>query len=737
MHPLPVFISAERSPGPFPLQILETLAPHLPGGSALPAATLSDVAAALSCLARAQPAAATAAAVRDARFAKVLDVLLELIQSEPTPRYVSNALHSLAKLRAPLGERWWSAFWAATEPTLSGDTWNSQDCSNALWAVAVLGAAPPESWLARIFEASEASLGEAKPQSMSNTLIAAQMLSSLPPRSWLDRFVRESLRPAPPGPDHRGPARDGCLLWQFTNQALANSAHSLGVLGWEPPAAWMRAFFVETSGRMAELTPQEAANIIYGLGLLRATPPEWWLQRFFAETGPRLGTFASQGLSNVVYAAYLLEEAPPDDWMRSFFAATGAVMDLVAPEPASQGAAPFAVPQRGCSSPRRMVRLAGPAPGGERAVHPMFFSNTVFVLSELSLRPPPGWLHKFFRATEAHLGLFNAQELSNALLGLACLSPSPPPAPWLGAFWAAADAQLGTFSRQGLCNVLWSAACLGCLSHPVARRMWALTLAQLGEAIRGLRPDEEVNELHLRQCFQVSLWSALLTGAADAPAATLAAAPLNFGGDSALHDLAREKWERETRSAEGSSRSPFEENVREVVGAVCGAEAPQASFPCELSLRAIDLALVPGASWPAGAEGPGWAPALASTPVAIEVDGPVHWLRCFPDHAGGAGASAGGEPPALVADGRTVLRNRTLALAGWALVSVPHFEWNALGQRQHAREEYLRRRISEAVEAHAWRRRKAAEAPTTLEDAERAWVAATRATHGRGAGAAR
>ena len=57
--------------------------------------------------------------------------------------------------------------------------------------------------------------------------------------------------------------------------------------------------------------------------------------------------------------------------------------------------------------------------------------------------------------------------------------------------------------------------------------------------------------------------------------------------------------------------------------------------------------------------------------VAIEVDGPSHFCGRAPT-------------------GATALKRRQLRAAGWALLPVPYWEWDALGRNKAAKAEYLR-----------------------------------------------
>ena len=65
--------------------------------------------------------------------------------------------------------------------------------------------------------------------------------------------------------------------------------------------------------------------------------------------------------------------------------------------------------------------------------------------------------------------------------------------------------------------------------------------------------------------------------------------------------------------------------------------------------------------------------ALPSSRVAVEVDGPSHFL--LPD-------SRGVRKP----NGPTLLKRRLLAAAGWRVISVPFYEWDGLSVKPTWRE---------------------------------------------------
>ena len=85
--------------------------------------------------------------------------------------------------------------------------------------------------------------------------------------------------------------------------------------------------------------------------------------------------------------------------------------------------------------------------------------------------------------------------------------------------------------------------------------------------------------------------------------------------------------------------------------------------------------------------------ALVDQRIAIEVDGPSHFVA----HGAGAGRSE---------LGKTVLKRRLLGALGWRLVAVPFFEWGELNSSDRAREEvnrdaYIKAKLADARGAPA------------------------------------
>jgi len=76
--------------------------------------------------------------------------------------------------------------------------------------------------------------------------------------------------------------------------------------------------------------------------------------------------------------------------------------------------------------------------------------------------------------------------------------------------------------------------------------------------------------------------------------------------------------------------------------------------------------------------------ALRSSRVAIEVDGPSHFLR----------PSSRGDKH--LPNGPTLLKRRLLKVAGWRLISVPFYEWGLLPGREEQRH-YLAQRLDQTL----------------------------------------
>ena len=80
--------------------------------------------------------------------------------------------------------------------------------------------------------------------------------------------------------------------------------------------------------------------------------------------------------------------------------------------------------------------------------------------------------------------------------------------------------------------------------------------------------------------------------------------------------------------------------------------------------------------------------ALPSSRVAVEVDGPSHFL--LPDGRG-----------VRKSNGPTLLKRRLLAAAGWRVISVPFYEWDGFATA-NGQQTYLERAVAPLLVQRAW-----------------------------------
>jgi len=236
-----------------------------------------------------------------------------------------------------------------------------------------------------------------------------------------------------------------------------------------------------------------------------------------------------------------------------------------------------------------------------------------------------------------------------------------------GALWDAAAARgeqtVGEFKPQELANTAWAYATAG---HAAPALLDALAAEAAGR-VREFNPQELAN----------TAWAFAV---ADRPA------PVLFCGDTFVQRCAAERgfvlealcqlhqWQlwQEERGAAWPPLTP--ELAQRCRAAFCEEEGVPSQLQRDVAatLRALELAPREEVRTPQGYS----LDAVVShggREVAVEVDGPTHFV---------------GRTPTSV----TALKRRQLRAAGWALLPVPYWEWNALGS-QAAKQEYLKRAL--------------------------------------------
>jgi len=257
----------------------------------------------------------------------------------------------------------------------------------------------------------------------------------------------------------------------------------------------------------------------------------------------------------------------------------------------------------------------------------------------------------------------SAQAASNLLWGMAEVAVLEPDlARSVGDPLARDPAALGAFTTQGAALTLWSHAVLGIPEAPLAQAL----LAQVAR-----RGTAELLTSDKCQIHQLLL--------------SLSLPELDNSSDYALAALRHEcKKAFEENSAAQQRSSEAESAVLETL--------------VELGEECRRGEILPGLGYSIDL----WLPARG---ICVEVDGPSHFVRIQQERAGDVNLSHGAlavPPPVasgegLVLDGPSLLKHRQLRAAGFRVLSLPFWEWDAVATASPKdRQEWLQARLLEA-----------------------------------------
>ena len=388
------------------------------------------------------------------------------------------------------------------------------------------------------------------------------------------------------------------------------------------------------ASRFGLMAAQELSNTIYACGQLSIVPPADWLERYWHATASKLGEFKPQNFSNTVYACSQLGLEPPADWLERYWHAS--VEKLGDFKPQELGNMLYACGQLGITPPADWLPRfwhASAAMLGD--FKPQELNNTIYACGQLGVTPSDYWLPRFWQASAAALGAWIAQDLSNTIYACGLLDIRPP-ADWLPRFSSGCEQALPGMNQQDWANTAFALAMLGLWELPLWCGLWERLCTSISRDIAGWSAEDRLQALQMYQAYQVA--AVERPGLLPAPSPELLAA-------------ARKSWIDQARERQTESSSRLHDGVSACLTHMGVAHANERW--CERSERSIDIAID------------------GATPVALEVDGPSHFLQ-------------DGR-----LNGRTLLRNRILAAHGWRVAVVDHRAWNAQ-QTQEQREAYLR-----------------------------------------------
>ena len=344
-------------------------------------------------------------------------------------------------------------------------------------------------------------------------------------------------------------------------------------------------------------------------------------------------TMDPRGLASIWYACGQCGITPRADWLMRYWDATLAKLSDFNHHDLSDLL--FACRRRFLTPPDFWLERYWHASASQLTKYnPQGLSITIHACGVLSLSPPGFWLERYWPASASQLTQFHPQGLSNMLHACANLDARPP-ANWLQSFSFAFQHALPEANQQNTANTSLAMAMFALWELPMWRALWESLCRSLSSHIAGWNADDCNNARQMYQVYQLA--AVERPGLLPAPSAELLAA-------------ARKTWFDFVRLRVDKS-SKLHEDVSDCLARMGVAHANERW--CDRAERDIDI-VVEGAS-----------------PVALEVDGPYHYLQ-------------DGRP-----NGRTLLRNRILTAHGWRVMAVDYRVWRAC-ETQPQQEEYLR-----------------------------------------------
>jgi predicted component of type VI protein secretion system len=407
-------------------------------------------------------------------------------------------------------------------------------------------------------------------------------------------------------------------------QALANSAYALAKLEHKDDV-FMVALVEAAAPQLRDFKPQELANTVWALATL-GHAGDAFVAALLKVAAPQLCNFKPQELANTAWALATLGHAD-DAFMAALLKA--AKLQLRDYNPQALANTVWALATLGHGDDAFVAALLKVAAPQLRNFNPQNLANTVWALATLG-HADDAFVAALLKVAAPQLRDFNPQALANTVWALATLGHADDAC--VAALLKAAAPQLRDFNPQELSNTAWA---LAVLDHADDIFMAALLQQAAGMVI-------PFDSQALIQIFMCMLW--LKDQRSDV------AAPAQLAG------ACKRAW-MEERDDALPSRVQLE--VLAVVRQLPDCSGAASEQATDDGLFSIDIAV----QLPDGSR------------LAVEVDGPYHFLSNSPGRL----------------DGATLLRNRLLEARGWRVVSVPvRTGWDPHAKRgQQAARDYL------------------------------------------------
>jgi len=313
--------------------------------------------------------------------------------------------------------------------------------------------------------------------------------------------------------------------------------------------------------------------------------------------------------------------------------------------------------------------------GGLAGFKPQDLSNTVWAYATAGVAADALYAAVAEAAVRGGLARFNPQELANTVWAYATAGVAAD-ALYAAAAEAAVRGGLAGFKPQDLSNTVWAYATAGVAADALYA---AVAEAAVRSGLAGFNPQDLANTAWAYATAD-HYHQALLADCSRVISDSLARDPSRWSEErSQLHQW--QLWLSLERGADGQQHLLSESQRKLCCDAMQDTQVTISEF--QRSVAVALAALSPVAAVQHGFEEEYLEPrtgysldlALPSTRVAIEVDGPSHFL--LPDGRG-----------ARKPNGPTLLKRRLLAAAGWRVISVPFYEWNGFATAKE-RQTYL------------------------------------------------
>jgi hypothetical protein len=478
---------------------------------------------------------------------------------------------------------------------------------------------------------------------------------------------------------------------------LANIIWSCAYLGGRDTAAELLPVFLQ-SDKLQAADPQEVSNVLWAAATLQLQLTDEQLQQMLQHFSSRqvLQQAKPQAVSNTLWAVATMQQQVPPQQLQQLLQCVQQLLPQARPQDVSNTLWAVAtmqqqVPQQQLQQMLQRLQQLLPQANSQDV------SNTLWAVATMQQQVPQQLLQQLLDRFQELLSTANPQNVANTLsacgklqfMPLQLLSALEQQPQQLQKFLAAAKPQelantawacgqlgysskqlpgalmqqvvrllpsrggVGSFTAQNLCNLCWSAAVLDvqqCV--PLV-----LQLAGAASQVWGGVVDKDLQQLSQMHF----LW--LLDSGLPAPGQGLS-------GVLSQQQLeqCRGSWEQDLAAETALSKtSDFQRGVfaaAQQLPADLWQEPPALEQVTADGVFSIDIA----------------ATTAAGVRVAIEADGPSHFIR-----------------PGNTLEGGTKCRNRALAARGYAVLSIPYWEWQQL-RGADSKQQYLLAKLQAAAQ---------------------------------------